>query len=215
MPQPLREPFFLWGRTSVVQRAVIMSVVLGGLTGAAGWLVGLSVWLMLHLDRVTHFDQIFCVSWAIAVTALVYAPLNYWNRRSVLWTLATLPATYITVFLAHLLFDKSGPENAAIKATISFVGVALVTGLLQLRSRKLHRVAYATSVLGAAVPILLVFGLGRAVLMQTLGLSENLAVVIQLAMMVGGWLCSLAIPWGIPFWWPQEQEAAEEAHAVP
>lgn len=54
---PLAEPFFLAGRTSILQRAVIMSVVLGRLALLAAWIVVVAYFAARRGNCRHHLDS--------------------------------------------------------------------------------------------------------------------------------------------------------------
>lgn len=85
MALPLREPFFLRGRTLVIQRAVIVSVVLGSIAFVAGvvW-AALAMALCNRLFAPTsdqHHFQLFAAA-AIGCVMAVGVPYSLWLRHS-------------------------------------------------------------------------------------------------------------------------------------
>jgi hypothetical protein len=210
MPLPLREPFFLRGRTSVLQRAVIMSLVLVGLAAAGGWVVAAAVlW-----SQTSHSSLLFpLLAWGFAATTCIDAPLNYWNRRSWLWTLSTLPTATVLFFAwsCWIGFARSTLDLCEqLAAPWGFLGVQLLHGLLQLRQNGVYWLAYLLSLSGVILPSLIINRIYSLAHANVAGLSyEELRPIIFAAVYVS-WFAALAIPWGIPFWWPPQPESPPE-----
>ena len=219
MPLPLREPFFLKGRTSVVQRAVIMSLVLGGLACSGGWCVtGIATIVTLGLLGASYYDQeVICGAWCVLYVGLIYAPLNFWNRRSVAWTLFAVPIhfsamhVFMTMAAEALWRPIAGglpyPEGLyRPEAEIGRVifGTTLFLGLLNVRPTWAYGVSYCVSGLAAVLP-----ALSAAVCLGLAGahfrdLQPETIGSLQLATFVSTWMAALAVPWGIPFWWSRQ-----------
>jgi hypothetical protein len=206
-PLPLREPFFLRGRKSVLQRAVLISLALGGLTAAAAWIVAA---VTVFFDSLGIRDSmIYSIppAWGLASALLIYAPLNYWNRRSWLWTLAAVPAGALFL-LIFLIWMNGGASQFGeeLSAAIGFFGVLLASGLLQVRARPLHVVAYALSVAGAVLPSLVIITLDNPGRLTIPGFTPDMIRAVVFAILFGSWFGALSIPWGIPFWWPPNDD---------
>ena len=210
MPLPLREPFFLKGRTSVVQRAVSMSLVLGGLSGLAGWAIAAATLIALEMLSSTMLAHFLCAVWTVAALAIVYGPLNYWNRRPLFWTFAAAPLSYGAMFAFQELADVN--NSAANLAWMSFVFAAFsaVSGLPLVRPRCTHALAYVASVTAAIVPTLIAHLIHHGEWPASLGITDGFAFLLSFALWFSSWLAALAIPWGIPFWWPPAKEAGAE-----
>jgi hypothetical protein len=206
MPQTLREPFFLRGRRSVLQRAVILSLVLGTLSAAAGWI---AVGIPLLLREVAGADPVLVgipVAWGVATSALVFGPLNFWNARSWFWTLAAAPSGFAIMFL-FMLWSADRPSDLSIeaRAMLGFPVVLLTSGLLLIRRGRRHRWAYLVSVASSGLPV---------VVMPLHSFLDQIDIagfrlpiesdLVFLAALFGSLSAALSIPWGIPFWWPQE-----------
>jgi hypothetical protein len=86
MATSFREPFFLRGRKSVLLRAILISLVLAGLSSAAAWIIMGAYCAALRYP--TAMRQVFG-SWiglplALSMTSfaiLIVGPLNHWRRR--------------------------------------------------------------------------------------------------------------------------------------
>lgn len=201
-PAAIREPFFLCGRTSVMQRAAIMSLVLGGMASVAAWI----------LTAVMKFagEAWLPPAWGITVGLLIYAPLNWWNGRRWFWTLGAIPAGMI------LLWGFLWLNQAAVRASVDFIiviglgftGVLIGSGVLLIRPRRLHALAYLLSVLGGIIPALVfVLAIHSAFSSAAtlLGYAPGMKEALETAAILAAWLAPLSIPWGLPFWWPPER----------
>ncbi len=213
-PLPLREPVFLRGRKSVLHRAILISLVLGALTAAAAWIVAATTVL---IDRSGSSDLMYVtmpLSWGLASALLIYAPLNYWNRRSWLWSLTAAPVG-AGLLLLFLYWMKDGGARQfggeELGAGIGFFGVLLVSGLLQYRRRRLHAIAYLLSVAGAIFPTMVMVLIPGPGSLRIPGLTSEMIRGIVFAALFGGWFGALSIPWGLPFWWPPEDDASSPA----
>lgn len=211
-PAPLREPFFLRGRKSVLQRAVIISCVLGTLTAAAAWIVAAAT---ITASWAFGNDSMYFsipVSWGFASALLIYGPLNSWNRRTWHWTAAAVPVGMLLLFLfiAWMRDGDHGPYSEAVRSTIGFFLVLLVSGLLQIRPRILYVAAYLASILGAAVPGLVMVLIDHPGRLRIPGFTQEMMEGIVFAALFGGWFGALSIPWGLPFWWPPERVSPAE-----
>ena len=194
MPLPLREPFFLQGRTSVVQRAVIMSAVLGGLACIAGW--GFAIATVVTNAEWRWLAAL--VSGPTAVIICVDAPLNYWNCQSPFRTREILPVVgLVLLILGDLAVNGPGGDRAMGWIALSILGM----NLRHIRGSHEHVNAFAISTLGAIVCAgcsAVIFSRGPALFfgMGTISLALSLAATAV------GILVPMSIPWGIPFWWP-------------
>ena len=210
MSFPRREPYFLQGRTSVIQRAVLMSMVLFGLTAIAGWVVAMATFASGR-----HFVMwVLPPAWGLATGLLVYGPLHYWNRRNALWTVAAvLMGIMLQNWFIHLMRDQEFRWLS--KTSREAMGFAMLLaggGLLQVRCTRLHAVAYLLSVGAAIFPLAITTwidnpgNLGRS----NLGFSVPAAIALPMAYaaLFGTWMAALAVPWGLPFWWPPTSVAA-------
>ena len=210
MPLPLREPFFLQGRTSVVQRAVIMSLVLGGLAAVPGWIVALVA------AAYPHGGVVLAIVWGLTVPVLICGPLNYWNCRPVWVTVVSVPLT-LFVLRAFIVWMESVASTIGDVAGMA-IGIPLVQlalGTLQVRLSRLHLVAWLISCLGAAPPVLILYAAGHnPERTRMMGVSSEVWVLFLIAGLMTSWLCALSIPWGIPFWWPPERTSPLAAESL-
>lgn len=209
MPLSLREPFFLRGRRSVVQRAVCMSLVLGGLALLASWLMYGTILLTAAAGLPTWISTILGPTVAIASILLLYGPLSYWNRRP-WWFIAfvvptSVPVAGLTaaaVIQATIDVDNPGWLGLAAGQALGMGGI----GCVLLRRSRAHVTAYIASVLTAPV---VAFQLN---LLENFDMNSSpvgFIPAIQTIVLVSAYatiLCGLSVPWGIPFWWPPAVE---------
>lgn len=198
MPLRLREPFFLKGRTSVVQRAVIMSVVLGGLASAAAWLHVLPFALGLITEDKFPWAR-FAVS-AIGACVLCL-PLNFWNGRS--WAFGML--AILVGAVSPVLWES--PYGFGLAKNVLW---SALSGSVLFRATRRHAIAYALSILLSA---LIPFADRAANSVNYVAIPSALAVPAAWAVMLGSvafTFATVTVPWGIPFWWPPEKDAGAE-----
>jgi hypothetical protein len=209
MSIPLREPFFLRGRKSVVQRAAIMTVVLAALTAAAAWSAAIAVFAFGPFIGRISLENIFVCS---AAAIFVHGPLHYWNARSWRWTLAVLPlgVGLLAVLDVWMLFaiNHFGAEHRMPLAILNVLVVLAGSGLLQVRRSRPHLLAYGVSILAILLPATVLRILQNPSNIVIPGVHPELVFSVFLATVYGSCLGSLAIPWGIPFWWPPAEHAA-------
>lgn len=205
---PLREPFFLRGRKSVLQRAVIMSCALTGLTSAAGWIaaVGAVAWkpYAVYFIEPLVVEQ---VAMAVAITLFVHVPLHYWNRRIRLWSLAAFPVVFFLLELNHAwlqwVLDHLQAQLRFPAVLVGAVGLVIGNGLLQVRWTRVHLLAYLVSVAGVGLLLVATFAvLSGSTSFSIPGLAPAMAEGVMFAIGFGMGFAALAIPWGLPFWWP-------------
>lgn len=201
----LREPFFLRGRRSIVQRAVVMSLVLGGLALVASWLVYGTVLFVLTAGLPVWVGSVLGPTLGIASILLVYGPLSYWNRRPWWFIAFVLPialavASLTASAIIQLTIDPDDPGFFSLTA-----GLALTmggVGCVLLRRSRAHVMAIVASILTAPAAAL------QFLLTQNYDFSSAPAgtvTAIQSLMLVSIYVTILggvSIPWGIPFWWP-------------
>lgn len=204
MTVPLREPLFLRGRTSVLQRAVIMSLVLAGLTAAAAWIVAVIAVVSRPLVG-SPVAMYFVVpaAWAVTSALLVYGPLHRWNQRPPSWTLAALPVGFVLMFF-FTYWMRNGPRHLRpeIHLTLGFFGVLAGSGLLLVRSHRLHVLAYLVSICGAVLPALVILLIKSPTSITIPGFTQTMSQGVVYAILFGTWFGAPTIPWSIPFWWP-------------
>ncbi|WLD13310.1 hypothetical protein [Planctellipticum variicoloris] len=205
---PLREPFFLRGRKSILQRAVIMSLVLGGLTAIVGWIVAAAVVAMGPGES----PFLPSLIWGITAALLLYGPLHFWNGRSWRFTLLAIPVSTASLngfimFVDHYAQRHVDRTTAMI---IGLTGFLLVNGILLIRLSRWHIIAYVASLAGGAVPAAIVFSISDVGQLAIPGVPEEFIVAIVLAAFLGSLFGALAIPWGLPFWWPPAEASTAE-----
>ncbi len=200
MTTSLREPFFLRGRTSVLQRAVIISCVLAGLTAAAGWISAIAE---VALGQMAPAPMgVMC----LAVAVLVHGPLHRWNRRSWLWTLAAFPASFglLLVFSLWLRLGANalGSGSRILVVSLGMLGITAGSGLLQFRFRRLHLLAYIFSLLSVLLPTAVLVILNNSAGTAIPGFTNDMVRGFLISLQFGSGIAAIAIPWGLPFWWP-------------
>lgn len=208
MPIELREPMFLRGRKSILERAVIISCVLGALAMAAGWLLAFAIYATnRYLVDVQNF--VIPLAWGVTSGLLLYRPLNYWNRRSWLWTAASIPVGFALLYL-WAIWSQAGPTHLtySTRMTQGMFGALLASGLLLVRPTQLHWLAYEMSIAAGAIPAVAFLAVERVNGTGIPGISREVANTIVSAALFGGWFGALSIPWGIPFWWPPADDHA-------
>lgn len=204
MPLELREPFFLRGRKSVLQRAVIMSLVLGGLTAFIGWIVSAAVVAMGPGES----PFLPSLIWGITAAFLLYRPLHCWNGRSWRFTLLTIPVSTASLYGFIMFVDHYAQQyvDRTMAMIIGLTGFLLVNGILLIRFSRWHIIAYVASLVGGTVPAAIVFAIRDVGQLGIPGLPDEAAIAIVLAAFLGSLFAALAIPWGLPFWWPPEND---------
>ncbi|HTN03576.1 MAG TPA: hypothetical protein VL132_16920 [Planctomycetaceae bacterium] len=198
----LREPFFLRGRTSVLQRAVLMSLVLGGLAAIASWIVAGTTVAVLGPSE---SSLAISITWGLTAAIFIHAPIQHWNGRS-WWRLliVAVPISAAALYIA-LYITKDRPHSnlwRTFNLVLGFTALLIINGAPLVRRQRLHLVAYAVSALGGIVPALIVVSVDDPGQIPLPGIPEMAKVAIVLAAIFGGLLAALSIPWGLPFWWP-------------
>lgn len=207
MSFPLREPFFLSGRKSVLQRAVMISCVLGGLATLAAVCVA-SVDLLYHRVVSSSGGAELVAFWA-AASLLIYGPLNYWNSRSFRSTVAAALVFLIalSLFVVWMAISPKTSESAqALSFAVGFVATIVISGYPLADDERLDRIAYFASLvvaLPASVLAATLLAHGDEVFGATPVLIRRFMGVTVLSLCFFG---PLAIPWGILFWWPPESD---------
>lgn len=201
MPLELRDPCFLRGRKSVLQRAIIMSLALGGLTAAAAWIAAIAD---VAIFPVSAPVAMFVICLAIALP--LHGPLHVWNRRSWLWTVAAIPSCFALALLLNvwgrLGRDILGTRSQELVGNLGILGVVAGSGLLQIRLRRLHLLAYVISLLAVLLPIAVLAILRDPSALAVPGFTNQMVRGLALAILYGSCFGALSLPWGIPFWWP-------------
>ena len=217
MPLPRREPFFLKGRTSVVQRAVMMSLVLGGLACVAAFLLAT---VSQHTFDMNDAFSTADIAWGILVGAILFAPLNYWNCRSVILTISA--AMTGVLFQAHIastveqLVDPYEPmtSSSVLLHTTEYVAIVctsyqVYSGLLLIRFTRIHVAAFVVAITASILPatyILLCDSVEAYRALMATGIPMWLVNSLYDTWNYAANLCTMFIPWGIPFWWPPEKD---------
>ncbi len=211
MTVPLREPFFLRGRKSVVQRAVIMSCVLGTLAAVAAWSMGLAAMLAGDYSAPPLIEYMGRpIAWCLATSLFIYGPLNAWNGRSAWWTFASASAGFLLMFIGcfyfHFSENRLGEEFRTLTGNRGTLSITTWSGLLQVRFHRLHLLAYLSTILAAAFPLAI------GLLLATPGIPRFIPrppwvphEAVTAAAFFGSWFAALSIPWGLLFWWPPER----------
>lgn len=208
MSLPLREPFFLRGRKNVLQRAVIMSLVLGGLTAIVGWIVAAAVVAMGPGES----PFLPSLVWGITAALLLYGPLHFWNGRSWRLTLLTIPGSTASLYGFIMFVDHYAQRyvDKTMAMIVGLTGFLLVNGILLVRISRWHIFAYAASLIGGTIPAAIVFSINDVGRLAIPGVPEEMIVAIVLAAFLGSLFGALTIPWGLPFWWPPAEASTAE-----
>lgn len=207
MTVSVREPFFLRGHGSVLVRAILVSFVLGVLAVAAGWTTAVAAAMCISFDSALAGNCVFSAAWSIASAAFLYGPLNAWNGRSWLWTLVSVPAGF-SIILLFLLWMEHGPEavGSSLRQLLGLIVAFAGSGLLLVRWSRLHLLAYVVSLLGAALPSMFQEMLPSIGSLQIPWMTPDVHILTYLSALHGSAFVALAVPWGIPFWWPPKRE---------
>lgn len=152
MAVQLREPFFLHGRRSILQRAIMISSVLTGLAALAGW--GIAATLVVsgqtnHSRSAIGWYFAFPVAWSVISVLFVHGPLNAWNGRSWIWTVLALAVGLLLMLQFAVWIDHPYRIGQSHRTLLPILVVHIASGLLQVRLSRLHLVAYLFSILGA------------------------------------------------------------------
>lgn len=230
MTAPLREPFFLRGRRSILQRAGIISLALGGLAFVAGtmWLIGSGA----ALDEVrglmpgTVYYAIMATSAGIALTSIAI-PYSYWLGNT--WTGTALRAIWIIGIVTapcvggEELQDQLDAGTYWLEEALGLpqaipLDFVLILSLLWLGwTTAFARMSWScgasavTSVLSIPGAIVLMHLLTRLSEAQQKalpmgGIGEAVEVITLLSF-GGQFLTLLIVPWGLPFWWPLKPDS--------
>lgn len=199
MSLPLREPFFLAGYRSVLIRAVLMSAVIGALSLVTGWLVILAAYMTAWFE----LSSVWVATgiWALVATLCIYGPLNYWNARSWLVIAMCFPALMVMPGVNGWLVEAAQRSNAVDPFFASTVLSSILSGLLLVRRSRLHVAAYVMSVCLSPVSsamFLAVQQVSDGEQIIPLEYLYPLLITFQTAFSIA----CMAIPWGLPFWWP-------------
>lgn len=93
---------------------------------------------------------------------------------------------------------------------IGLAGFLLVNGMFLIRFSRWHIIAYVASLIGGIIPAAIVFSINDVGLLAIPGVPEEIKVAIVLAAFLGSLFGALAIPWGLPFWWPPTETSSAE-----
>ncbi len=209
MSLPLREPFFLRGRKSVLQRAVIMSLVLGGMAAFASWIVaGTAVAVLGPSDS----SLAISVVWGLAAAIFIHAPIQFWNGTS--WRLRTIVAIPINAAALYLCVFTTSYESLrqlgrTFNVNFAIAVLLLINGAQLVRPLRLHIIAYVGSVLGGIVVAAIALAINDPTQIQIPlpGVPDIVELALTLAAVYGSLFGALAIPWGLPFWWPPQEDS--------
>ena len=206
MSLPLREPFFLRGRTSVVQRAVIMSLVLGGLACSGGWIMTLVALSLSPPANAALYSLGF--SGPLVLVTLIYRPLLHWNR-----TPPQLPFLIVGCLIALIVSllncllptpSHSARTIGALSVSIHLTVVVVLSGLYLRRNTRLHAAAFWLSLALTPLPIMLTYLLQYPHRFRVPWVDGGMQIALTGTAYLASWLCVMSVPWGIPFWWPPQ-----------
>lgn len=227
-----RDPWFLQGRTSVLQRAILTSLVLGGLGFLAGlvWLAEIIVLTSIEELEGAAFVIAFGVTGSLALSLTVAAPYLLWNGKSSGRTIACViffvnVAAILSVATAGFstLAKNSTPDVVSQSDDAAFWLRIAVTYLPQFVSiwlawcAALYRRSWGWLImcglsacsLGALSVLVYAY---EVVMNQRIGqfplqFREIFARTFW-ATLTSQFFALLVIPWGIPFWFPPPREPA-------
>lgn len=206
MTRPLREPFFLRGRAQFLTRAATISLVLGALAAITAWLLGVSIFFLEGLVGFQEIRYLVPVLFGTTVALFIHAPLNYWNRGSWLRIVAAIPLIAAVMALCEWKLHNGTIERPLVISVELVCGIA-AGGLLQLHRSRPHFAAYGLSVALALGAALLTVQLAKHdPKLPIPGLTAHMQRAITFVALFGSWMAALSIPWGIPFWWPPEND---------
>ncbi|WLD15273.1 hypothetical protein [Planctellipticum variicoloris] len=233
-PPTLREPWFLKHRTSIWQRAIVMSLVLGGLGFLAGLIWLMEMFVLLSLIELPDNARVFAfgVAGSLALGAGVAVPYLSWigTRFGILRTRLNCLVGVAAILSAATAFTLDptwifNPPVVSHSGTTFFRIHIPVVILIQFPfiwlawSAALLRRTWGWLIMSGlsagsllAIPAT-IYAIG-AVLNQW---SDQLSLQFQqiAVITVGGtstsqFLALLVIPWGIPFWFPPAREPAPQ-----
>lgn len=245
MPLELREPFFLRGRKSVLQRAVRISLTLVVLSIAAGIVAGMASVLLVRFSpsnasgHQANLLGLFGGTAAAALATIVGIPYFFWLGCSVRGI--ALRITWIIALAAGPLVFAGGLIWGLIQPTqspgglpgdmLAFGNLLLWAPVKDLFPHALLWLAWTTACRGRPRNWLLmtvVSGLGLPVwilaynvaiqatsalhgVFPMTGFPRQLALGIAFrSSITAQFFALLTISWGLPFWWPHEQECPAE-----
>ncbi len=227
-----REPWFLEGRRSVLQRAVLMSLVLGGLGFVAGigWLVG----VMVLINLIPAFDEamlvVFGGTGCLALGGAVAIPYSRWLSHPPAGTalrvvglvvcgalLASLVSS-LMVLVESVDSEIMSPDEYSnrwlripIEYLLLFGAIWLAWSVAFVRRSWMWPLMAGLSAASILLLPVLIFGMDASTthLIGWLPLEVQQILAIASGVTVGGqFFALLVIPWGIPFWFPPERNPA-------
>lgn len=227
-----REPWFLEGRRSVLQRAILTSVVLGGLGFLAGlvWLAETIVLSSIEELEGAAFVFAFGVTGSLALSLTVAAPYQLWNGKSSGRTIACViffvnVAAILSVATAGFstLAKNSTPDVVSHSDDATFWLRIAVTYLPQFVSIWL---AWCAALYRRSWGWLIMCGLSACSLVALPVSIYAYEVVMNQskeqfplqfreifartfwATLTSQFFALLMIPWGIPFWFPPDRQCS-------
>lgn len=228
----LREPWFLEGRTSVWQRAVLMSLVLGvlGFVAGIGWLVG----VMVLINLIPAFDEamlvVFGGTGCLALGIAVAIPCSRWLSHPPAGTaLRVVGLVVCGLLLASLvsslmvLIESADSDilshdeysnrwlRIPIEFLLLFASIWLAWSVAFVRRSWTWPLMAGLSAVSVLLLPLLILGMDASSnhLIGWLPLEVQQILAIASGVTVGGqFFALLVVPWGIPFWFPPANEPA-------
>lgn len=209
MTAHLCEPFFLRGRRSYLERAILMSLVLAGLGLAAGW----TTYFAVVGNGPDNFEGPMGFVWSLTSAFFVYGPLNRWNGRPWWVTLAQVPISFVSIcWFSHWLEPLTVPGmHGTWEFVFGFFAVLIVNGALLARWTKPHLIAYVTFLAGGLIPIVIAIVIGSPDQVPVPLIRPDLRAAFVFAAIFGNWYVALLVCWGIPFWQAPEDRVADAA----
>lgn len=210
MSSSFREPFFLRGHRSVLQRAVRMSLVLAGLSSCAAWAV---LFFFLFEFRNVYLERL---AFGLPFAVLIHGPLNFWARRSWFWSAAVIPlgfwiATAPVVFAVFYIGRggswEVGFEFSWLSHFLTTCAIrAGVQGVLLVKRDLAGIVAFALAVLSGALAGTAGYVIAAQGPITIPGVRSDIVPSVKAVCILSLWFAALTVPWGIRFWWPQDAE---------
>lgn len=210
MAAPLREPFFLRGRRSALQRAVLMSLVLAGLSIISAWILAVADFLAFRILMLPGYCEVMATAWGFVLTLTIYGPLGFWNYCPRWFHLLTLVSTGAVAYLwTSTTFHVEGVSMDVIWV--------LVSGALLFRLSWAHAIAFVISVLAVPHAVTLAVELDDSVLpLASVPLHLRYIVATSQATQMFGLIFGATfIPWGIPFWWTPKTDQSRGDASTP
>lgn len=205
------DPLFLARCHDVRARAIRVNLVL--LVGllVAAWATSGAAFLGNLLFQYDEFRIVLAATWPIAITAFVYGPLQWWTRRSVGAILLTAAVWLflMIVFIYWIEYAVIRYRGEFVALIVGFPVVAAGAGLTLIRRTRVHLLAFVLAIAGSALTALIVEPAEDARNQIDAWIGDEHGLLILRVAILGAWLGSMTLPWGLPFWWPPEEKTVD------